>query len=296
MAAKRINNFFIYFSTRSGNVFTVCCICNRKELNHDYIVLMKRMLSILSCAIIFFSCHKESVSTPPVENIGQKLVKITNTLVLSENMLSTDSINFDYDDAGKIIAEGKMHYYRDAKERITRITQPLWGVDDFSSYVFYADSLSGKVSHVAYGSSRLGYEDSVSYLHDSQGRVSKMMDYYFFDDRDSFVLIAYYLLDYDEKSNLREITRYALDRDRFIPCSLSQYGDYDTKVNPLCSDDEVRLLENFWGLGNVSANNVRFTEHNNFHEQYEYRDDGKPSSCSITQNGKEIYRAGYFYK
>jgi len=257
---------------------------------------MKRMPAILSCVIIFCGCRKESVPALPAENIGQKLVKITNTLVLSENMLSTDSINFDYDDAGKIIAEGKMHYYRDAQERITRITQPLWGVDDFSSYVFYSDALSGKVSYVAYGSSRLGYTDSVSYLHDSQGRVSKMMDYYFFDDRDSFVLIAYYLLEYNEKSNLRQITRYALDGNRFILCALSQYDEYDTKVNPLYSDDEVRLLENFWGLGNVSANNVRFTEHNNFHEEYKYRDDGKPISCSITKDGKEIYRAGYFYK
>ncbi|HRI19913.1 MAG TPA: hypothetical protein PLA68_03125 [Panacibacter sp.] len=258
---------------------------------------MKTTVALLSCIVLLCNCRKDPLApAAEAEDSQQKLVKIINTLIINDNLLSSDSINFAYDDAGKIIAEGKLRYYRDDKERVIRITQPLWGVDDYSSYVFYADEQSGKVAYVAYGASILGYTDSVAYFHDSQGRVNKIMDYYFFDDRDSFVLINYVLFDYDEKSNLKQITKYALDYDNFILCYRNMYTEYDDQKNPLHSDDEVRLFEYFWGFANVSANNVRFTAHNNYHEQYDYRADGRPRSCSITQNGKEQYRSNYYYK
>jgi hypothetical protein len=245
------------------------------------------------------SCSKgSSISGNDAENGIQTLYKIVQTRFYTSGPTSSETIDYEYDKAGKIITEGTKHYYRDEKERITKITMPPNSSNRRVIYVHYTDASSGVVDYTTCrfnsppntgisNDSLPGY-DSIVYQHEN-GKLVKMLEY-FSSDGVNFALDFHHEFTYDERGNMKQVKRIG---DNCL--IIYSYFSYDTHINPLYSDDEARVLETFWDMGNISPNNLLS---GNFvgSKHFEYRADGRPMSCTVSENGKDNVKITYHYK
>jgi hypothetical protein len=249
--------------------------------------------------VLLVSCKKGSqTSGNDTENSTQTLYKIVQTRFYASGPTSSETIDYEYDDAGKIIVEGAKHYYRDDKERIIKITMPPNSSNRRTIYVHYADASSKTVAYTichfnappntGISNDSLPGHDSIVYQHEN-GRLIKMLEY-FSGDGISFAADFYHTLSYDEKGNLRQVSRIG---DNCL--IIYRYNVYDDRVNPQYSDDEVRILETFWGMGNISPNNL-ISGNSVGSNHFEYRADGRPRSCTVSENGRDDVKITYHYK
>src|SRR5689334_20696842 len=76
----------------------------------------------LMCLVFTMSCKKDQVPTiQEPETSNQLLTKVIKTIYLGSEVSSEAVINYQYNEAGKIISEGDKTYVRDEMQRIVRI-------------------------------------------------------------------------------------------------------------------------------------------------------------------------------
>ena len=101
---------------------------------------------------------------------------------------------------------------------------------------------------------------------------------------------------YDGNNNLSQIARYSVVVDVSILCEVLSYKEYDNKINPAYSDDEVRILISSESFLNTAKNNV-ISASEKYLKSHTYRNDGRPLSCKVFDGGTtEGYRLDYYYK
>lgn len=259
---------------------------------------------IITCLItLTMACHKSEMKEP--ETSDQVLTKIAKTSFIG-GISYSETIGFEYDNAKRIIAEGDNHYERDDKGRIIKIVMPPNNSNRRDIYVYYADATSGMVAYtrcdfkVAGGwmapdatynfYDSIGGHDSSVYIHEN-GKVTTIQEY-FSSNGITFNRSFAYTMKYDDKGNLKEMRRTGAAGNL---CNLYYYYEYDYLENPLHSNDEVRIREQYWSTGNISANNLLRGNHISG-KHFEYRTDGRPRTCNVYENGQEAYRLTYYYK
>lgn len=260
---------------------------------------MKKSTLFLSCIILLIACQKQSaVSKEPAENSGQVLSAIIKKTLFNSNLAYNEKILFEYDASGKLIMEGEKHYYRDEQGRIAHISLPPNNTNRREISVHYTDANSNMVAFTFChfkaagnrGEDSLSGYDSIVYVHDG-GRLSKMLEY-FSDNGINYTHYFTYNFTYDESGNIRETSKYKTDGSA---CYIYSYDSYDDKINPLYSNDEVRMLETFWNAGNISPNNL--VKGNYIADKvFDYRPDGRPRSCTVKENGVDVTSVTYQYK
>lgn len=242
---------------------------------------MKKICCGLLC-LLALACKKESALTPE-ENSTQKLIKIVKQLHLSNEVVPTETISFEYNSAGYVIAEGNKTYVRDGQQRIVRILDPGTSTNRDAIDVHYTDA---KSTAVAYTISNFenGDQDSVVYSHNSSGQMVQTKSYFWSAQGGHWYESLFEIFGYDGNNNLVQIDTYNVSDGRTVHCGQYYFGDYDSKLNPQFAADEVRsVMVWFEGLSNCSKNNLRSI--GNFTKTYEYRADGRPRSCTVQQNG-----------
>jgi hypothetical protein len=248
--------------------------------------MKKIFLSFITIAILG-SCKKENVNTTP-ETSDQKLVKITKTSTYGGGVIS---IAYAYNDAGKLIQEGDQVYYRDEQQRIVRIRTNTVDIE-----VHYKDDKSKEVN---YTSRRWlnNSTDSIVYLHDHNGKLIKMTCYY--NDASGAAgmpaLSEYKEFTYDADGNLLQWDDYKFNGGIKSHCGSFSFEYYDKKINPLCTNDEVRIAEITWGgMLNNCTNNC--THAGSSVRVYDYRADGRPRSCVSHGSADNEYKLVFEYK
>jgi hypothetical protein len=274
---------------------------------------MKKILIIASCSIIIVSCKKDTGTVPEVESSNQKLIKLTKTSYLASGPYS-EYLNFEYNSAGKIIAEGNKKYLRDDKQRIIQVhqftTQQI--ADEYTLQVHYSDATSGKVSytnHIRTDMPLKAPTDSIAYIHDAKGRLTKLMHYYlnYLTAGAPPALVQYHTIEYDNNGNILSLNRYAIpNTGTLVHCEEYIFDRYDSKTNPMHTEDEVRLLELNWGgTFNVSLNNSMLANNSKrsfinvndiYGKVYDYRADGRPRSCNVLLNGADAFTLIFTYQ
>jgi hypothetical protein len=247
--------------------------------------MKKIFFSIITIAILS-SCKKENVNTTK-ETSDQKLIKITKTSVYGGGVIS---IAYAYNDAGKLIQEGDQVYYRDEQQRIVRIPTNTVDIE-----VHYKDD---KSAQVAYTLSKLNNTtDSVAYLHDNNGNLIRMMNYYYSSSDTTLTppLVEYKEFTYDAEGNLLQWDDYKFNGGIKSHCASFSFEYYDKKINPLYTDDEVRIGEITWGgMLNNCTNNC--THAGSSVRVYDYRADGRPRSCVSHGSADNEYKLVFEYK
>lgn len=253
---------------------------------------MKKLILSLLCFAVIISCKKQN-AVPEVSG-DQLLTKVTMT-----TGAISYSINYGYNNAGKLIKEGNKTYYRDDKQRIARITDPgaATGRDDIQ--VYYGDPLTNKVSYTFCTRAGGDAADSLVYLHDSNGRLIKTMNYFssFTENKtpDTTFLSHCDVFTYDADGNLIRVDDYNIDNGNLYHCGQFNFINYSKSINPLYTDDEVRIMEfEMDALLNTSINN--FTRIGDYSKSYELRPDGRPSSCTVHQAGASDFTLIFEYK
>ena len=253
------------------------------------ILLFSLVLSILSC-------NKNSADTSAPDTKNQLLTKIQYTIVFPESGIHyNESVSFEYDASKRLVAEGARHYYRDDKERIIRITDPNTPTNRKDITVHYIDSSSEIVNYTkCVGTAANRFIDSTVYVHDNFGRVVKLLSF-FSDEHNAVFLSQYDDFIYDQKGNLAQWLGYTINFGVAKLCRGGYFTEYDENINPLYTKDEVRILQNFWGVLNISPNNFK-SLNNSDKKIFEYFADGKPRTCSIEKQGNEQAKLTYFYE
>ncbi|HNP21049.1 MAG TPA: hypothetical protein PKM63_01555 [Panacibacter sp.] len=255
---------------------------------------MKKIIFPFAVIAALASCSKEQNLTA-TETSAQQLVKITKTEAFGGGLISID---YAYDNAGRLLKEGGKTYYRDDKERIIRIVEPGTSTNRTDIYVYYKDPTSREV---AYTLCRLGNNagtDSVVYLHDNDGRLAKTVSYLHSNTGAVDAPVAfqeYQVFSYDVNGNLMHWDDYKIQVGFETHCGSFLFDRYDARKNPLYSGDDVRAASITWGgmLSN-SANNCTGTGNTSI--VYDYREDGRPRSCIAKLNGKDSYELIFEYK
>jgi hypothetical protein len=254
---------------------------------------MKKITLVFFC-LAFFACKKDSVTQ--TETSAQVLTKIIKTADFGGG---TYSVDYAFNDAGKIIAEGNIKYMRDDKQRIIQILDKGTPSNREDVRVFYSDANSNKVAYTFCNLTGSNATDSVVYLHDETGRLTKLMHYiHYFEDTyvpDTTYLYQYDILSYDANGNLLLLDDYKPYLGQIAHCVHMEFDDYNTDNNLLYSDDEVRILQTpCGGFMNSSPNN--FVKMGVYMKTYVYRADGRPHSCIVKLNGKDDAKFVFEYK
>lgn len=265
---------------------------------------MQKIIPLFCLILLISSCRKSSTTNEP-ESSDQLLTKIVKTYFFSGGLSYSETLSFDYDNTKKIIAEANNVYYRDNKGRIIKISKNSNSANRLDTYVYYANGNSGTVAYTRsdykvaggffdaagnYIVDSVTYHDSTVYVHENN-KLTRIIGY-FSDNGINYFGYQPDKLGYDGKGNLKEWTRTL---DNGVYCTQYYYYEYDYLINPFYSDDEVRRLEVFWGTENISPNNLLRGNHTSG-RHFEYRDDGRPRSCTVSENGKEVYKLAYYYK
>ena len=273
--------------------------------------MKKTALSAIFLAILV-SCKRESIEPTLPETNDQLLTKVIKTTTLGDGHSYDEVANYDYNEVGKVITEGSKSYMRDDKQRIVRILDQTSPINRRDIQVYYSDSDPTKV---AYTFCRVSggdpATDSIVYIHDGYGRLSKTMSYihsfggtyvtdtifyYQHTVPDTTFLYQYTLFKYDDKGNVKQLDIYNLNiYGNPVHCKGYRFENYDNMVNPQYADDEVRMMEySFDGIVNASKNN--FTSVGIYSKNYEYRKDGRPRSCAVNQNGTPAFKLTFQYR
>lgn len=246
-------------------------------------------VSLVTC----LSCNKKE-SPAPVENSNQLLMRILKTADFGGG---TYSLDLKYNDAGKIIREDNTTYNRDAKQRIVSISSSGRPADSPYVYVYYKDETSTQVDYTFSKFSYSNSTDSAVYIHDKDGKLIKTMGYYQdLNDSKALPMLSHYmLLNYDDRGNLIQVDIYTINDNALYHCSAYYFDHYDAKINPLHTDDEVRISNVSWaGILNSSTNNCKSI--GIYTKSFEYRADGRPKTCIIKQNGANSMKLIYEYQ
>jgi hypothetical protein len=209
------------------------------------------------------------------------------------SVTTSESIEYKYDAAGKIISEGGKKYIRDASGRIIKVLLLPNGTNRTDINVFYNSS-----SKVAYTLCKLAgipsAVDSTVYARDNTGRLIQIASY--FSNGDGvFIKDIFYKLFYDGNQNLARIEKYSYSGEAIIFCGGFSYTVYDNKINPAYSDDEVRMFYGSELFLNTSKNNV-IASNGNYSKSHTYRADGRPLSSKVFDGGTEVCRIDYHYR
>lgn len=256
---------------------------------------MKKFISFLVVLATFISCKKEQ-TTIQAETSDQQLVKITKTSAYGGGVIS---INYSYNSAGKLIAEGIKTYERDDQQRITRILEPNTMTNRTDTHVYYKDPTSNEVAYTFCTLKDNIGTDSVVYIHNQKGELIKTISY--FRDLingkifDAPVMSEYILFTHDDAGNLMQWDDYKVQLGYENHCGSFSFNYYDKKINPLYTGDEVRASDIIWGgMLNNSANNC--TNAGIASKVYEYRADGRPRSCISHGGEADEYELRFEYK
>lgn len=272
---------------------------------------MRTAILYATCIALLFSCKKENVSQQP-EASNQQLAKVIKRTNLDANHSYDEVINYEYNDARKIISEGNKTYVRDSKQRIIQILDKSKATNRNDIEVHYSDIDPKLVSYTFCRiSSGDPATDSIVYVHDTNGRLIKTMNYihyfggtyltdtilyYLHTVPDTTFLYEYTLFQYDDNGNLKQLGTYSINLNgKPVLCSIYRFNDYDQMTNPQYADDEIRSMQfSFDGVINASKNN--FSNVGIYTKSYEYRTDGRPRSCEIKQNGTYAFKLTFEYK
>jgi hypothetical protein len=274
---------------------------------------MKKHLPVAAitiCFLILVACKKNSTETLKPETSDQLLTKVTKITQLNGDNPYTEVINYSYNDAGKLISEGDKTYLRDEQQRIVEVLDANTCTNRNQVFVYYKDGHSKEVVYtLANWSGPLHGYDSVVYVHDENSRPIKTMtyihqaagdyldtiNYYQYSIPDTTYLGKYTDFKYDGNGNIIRITFYSVDpKGNIVVCGEYVFEGYGRSVNPQYSDDEVRIADySFYGTMNTSKNN--FTAIGNLSKLYEYRTDGRPRTCAVSQNGVKAFTLRFEY-
>lgn len=250
--------------------------------------------------LVMMSCKKDKVAVIPPETSDQLLTKVIKTIYLGSEVSSEQVINYRYNEAGKIIAEGYKSYVRDEMQRIVRIfnTNNCDGRPDTKVYYNEADPL--QVSYTFSPLDAIGATDSVVYEH-TNGQLTKTMSYIHYfataTNPDRTYLARYNTFKYDEQGNLSKTSSYSIDFNTgdTSRCGLFYFKDYYKTTNPVYTNEEIRTTEiEYNGLLNSSKNN--FFSIDGYTKEYEYRTDGRPRSCMVSYNGSTAFKLTFVYE
>lgn len=257
---------------------------------------MQKFLPILLAVIFVSACRKEKL--PPREDSSQQLKKIVKKTVFGSGVEYSETIAYEFDRDHRIITEGVKQYSRDQQGRITRISYNTNVID-----VHYKDPLSKEVAYTLFkfqakptefSTVSLNMTDSTVYEH-TNGKVSSIK-LFSSSDISPVTLTAVYHFSYDAGDNLQKVVLLSVNNNNFTVCGVRIFDQYDNKPNPLYSDDEVRLLNFGWEVTNVSSNNF-LTGNSAIRKSYQYRSDGRPSSCAVSDvNGNTNVLLTYHYE
>ncbi len=258
------------------------------------------LLSTLFLGMIM-SCKKDeiAVSQQP-ETSDQLLTKITRTTYLGSEVTFDEVIKYEYNEAGKIITEGKKNYVRDEQQRIVRIFNSNTCEGRPDTKVYYSDVNPSEIVYTFSPLDAIGATDSVVYVH-AKGQLVKTMSYIH-----SFAtatrpehtsLEKYNTFEYDNEGNLSKVNSYSINYEtgNTIHCGQLFFKDYYKTANPLYTSEEARTSEvGYEGLINSSKNN--FYSVDRYTKEYEYRADGRPRTCMVKYNGSLVFKLSFVYE
>ena len=252
------------------------------------------------CFGLMMSCKKDSVvSNQQPETSDQQLTKVIRTTNLS-SVSYDEVINYQYNEEGKIISEGKKTYVRDDLQRIVRIFNANTCDGRPDTRVYYSEADPSQVSYTFCQLDAIGATDSVVYVH-TNGRLTKTMSYVHYFTTTAYPgktsLEKYNVFKYDDQGNLSKANSYSIDpaSGDTVRCGQYSFKDYYNTANPLYSEDEVRTIEvGYEGLINSSKNN--FFSIGRYTKDYEYRADGRPRTCMVKYNGSLVFKLTFEYK
>ena len=255
---------------------------------------MKTWLVFSWLLVLTVSCNKSGGHLDTHHNDGNILDKIIKTTIYS-SAAASESIEYKYDVAGKMISEGDKKYIRDANGRIIKVLLLANATNRTDINVFYTDNTSLKVAYTLSNlSGNPSAVDSTVYDRDNTGRIVKIASY-FSSDGTTFIKDLFYKLFYDERQNLARFEKYSYSGEAIIYCGGFSYTVYDDKINPAYSDDEVRMFYGSELFLNSSKNNV-IAANGNYSKSHTYRADGRPLSSKVFDGGIQVGRIDYYYK
>jgi len=233
------------------------------------------------------------------ETSNQLLTKVIKTIYLGSEVSSEAVINYQYNEAGKIISEGDKTYVRDEMQRIVRIFNSNNCDGRPDTKVYYSETDPTQVSYTFSPLDAIGATDSVVYVH-TNGRLVKTISYIHYFATTTCPghtsLERYNTFKYDEDGNLSKTYSYSIDSNTgdTSRCGQLYFKDYYKTVNPLYTNEEIRTTEiEYNGLINSSKNN--FFSVAGYTKEYEYRADGRPRSCLVNYNGSIVFKLTFVY-
>jgi len=257
---------------------------------------MKIITLCTLCFLFFLACKKDNSTNRTAEDSKQLLKRVV--LTSTTGNLSYEVANYRYNSEGSITAEGTKTYVRDEKQRIVRILDSRTPTSRADIQVYYSTFLPSKVAYTLCTFVDGKTWDSVVYVHDNTGQLVKKLSYLTYLSNNnlpvSVFLSHFEVFAYDESGNLMQLDFYNIDQGRTIHCGQYRFARYDTKQNPMYSNDEVRSMEYaLEGVINASKNNCITI--NDFNKNYEYRADGKPKSC-LVRSATQSYTLTFEYQ
>ena len=264
--------------------------------------MRKATLYILTqvCITFMLSCKKDRVAAiQQPETSDQLLTKVIKTIYLGSEVSSEQTINYQYNEAGKIISEGDKTYVRDELQRIVRIFNSNNCDGRPDTKVYYSETDPRQVSYTFSPLDAIGATDSVVYVH-TNGRLTKTISYihYFATSAspEHTYPARYNTFKYDDEGNLSKTFSYSIDINTgdTSRCGQFYFKDYYKTVNPVYTNEEIRTTEvEYDGLINSSKNN--FFSIAGYTKEYEYRPDGRPRSCMVSYNGSTVFKLTFVY-
>lgn len=257
---------------------------------------------------MMMSCKKDAITvsqserTPSEhpESSDQLLTKIIRTTYLGSEVTFDEAIKYEYNEARKIITEGKKTYVRDEQQRIVRIFNSNNCDGRPDTKVYYSDVNPNEIVYTFSPLDAIGATDSVVYVH-ANGRLTKTMSYiHAFATAtcpEHTSLERYNTFDYDDEGNLSKVNSYSINSEtgNTIHCGQLYFKDYYKTANPLYTSEEIRTGEvGYEGIINSSKNN--FYSIDRYTKDYEYRADGRPRTCLVKYNGSLVYKLSFNYE
>ena len=254
---------------------------------------MDKAFLFILCSAMLFSCKKEKKSQE-LESNSQLLRKV----IFSSEGLSYEVVAYQYNNEGKIIAEGDKTYIRDSQQRIVEILDPGTPTNRKDIKVYYRFQDKNKVDYTICNMAD-GVKDSVRYVRDNLERIEKTISYVSYSSSslspDTTLLSHYDVYAYSQEGNLIRIDLYNINQGQVVLCGRYIFSGYDKMINPQFSDDEVRTIQYYLdGTMNASKNN--FASGNGYFKTYEYRTDGRPRSCTVQKTGAYAFQLIFEYR
>lgn len=240
------------------------------------------------CSTMMLSCEKE-VSMTNQSGSGNSDVPELLIKTIDESPQGSIVTEYKYDHAKKLVSEqttmfnisrgsktSSILFFRDTQGRITKTAhkydQPVDNIlyDTVITLVYYEDPVSRKIHHTTTATTANGITvyDSVRYLYSALGKVVKT-EHYTYRSNETRKKGNWFSWEFNSAGNLVKMEQYSDQTGTGIyGVDITYLFDYDDKVNPYYSGDDIRLETDWYSASpnNVIKQTVQVAQ---THERYE---------------------------